>query len=78
LPGLLALLLFCVALLSRTRAMARDPDDGVAGLGRFLFCFWLGEMAQMLSGDILTFWRVTPVYLAILGLALRANRGAKI
>jgi O-antigen ligase len=73
LPGLLALLLFCAALLAGARRMAHDQSDAVAGLGRFLFCFWLGEMAQMLSGDILTFWRVTPVYLAILGLALRAQ-----
>ncbi len=72
LPGLLALLLFSAAVLAGTRHMTIDPDVAVAGLGRFLFCFWLGEMAQMLSGDILTFWRVTPVYLAILGLALRS------
>jgi O-antigen ligase len=71
LPGLLALLAFSGAVLASTRRMTRHPDDRIAGLGRFLFCFWLGEMAQMLSGDILTFWRVTPVYLAILGLALR-------
>jgi O-antigen ligase len=74
LPGLLALLLFSAAILARTRRMALDSNDGLAGLGRFLFCFWLGEMAQMLSGDILTFWRVTPVYLAILGLALRSAK----
>jgi O-antigen ligase len=73
LPGLLALLLFSFAVLKRSRALAMEPDDGVAGLGRFLFCYWLGEMAQMLSGDILTFWRVTPVYLAILGLGLRCQ-----
>jgi len=74
LPGLLALLLLSAAILARTRRMALDSNDGLAGLGRFLFCFWLGEMAQMLSGDILTFWRVTPVYLAILGLALRSAK----
>jgi O-antigen ligase len=73
LPGLLALLLFSFAVLERTRRMAMGADDRVAGLGRFLFCFWLGEMAQMLSGDILTFWRVTAVYLAILGLGLRCQ-----
>jgi O-antigen ligase len=71
LPGLGALLVFCGAVLVTTLRMARRADYAVAGLGRFLFAFWIGEMVQMLSGDILTFWRVTPVYLALLGLALR-------
>ncbi|MEP7274059.1 MAG: O-antigen ligase family protein, partial [Acidobacteriota bacterium] len=30
--------------------------------GKWLFCFWIGESLQMLSGDILTYWRVLPLY----------------
>jgi hypothetical protein len=39
--------------------------------GRCLFCFWLGECVQMLSGDILTYWRVLPVYFWVLAQAVR-------
>ncbi len=75
-PGLFALLAFCSAVLAWSRRLAHAERDDLAGLGRFLFCFWLGEMVQMLSGDILTFWRVTAVYLAILGVAFRESRRA--
>jgi O-antigen ligase len=74
LPGLGALLAFSGALLAATLRLTRHSNEAVAGLGRFLFAFWIGEMVQMLSGDILTYWRVTPVYLALLGLALRESR----
>jgi len=73
-PGLLALLLLCGALLVYGRRLSRSDEPGVAALGRFLFAFWCGQMLQMLSGDILTYWRVAPVYFVILGLALRRNR----
>jgi len=74
-PGLLALFLFCGALLACGYGLSRHSDAGIAGLGSFLFAFWCGQMVQMLSGDILTYWRVTPVYFAILGVALRRSRG---
>lgn len=75
-PGLLALLLLCGALLLYGYRLSRSDEPGVAALGRFLFAFWCGQMLQMLSGDILTYWRVTPVYFAILGLTLRRSRAA--
>ena len=39
--------------------------------GKWLFCFWLGESVQMLTGDILTYWRVLPVYFWVLAQAVR-------
>jgi hypothetical protein len=42
--------------------------------GKWIFCFWIGEMFQMLSADILTYWRVLPVYFWVLAQAtLDAN-----
>jgi len=76
-PGLTALLILCGALLATAWRLARHSSDAVAGLGRFLFAFWIGNMVQMLTGDILTYWRVTPVYLAILGLALRHEQARR-
>jgi O-antigen ligase len=37
--------------------------------GKWMFCFWTGEMFQMFAGDILTFWRVLPVYFWVLAQA---------
>ncbi|MDE3195418.1 MAG: O-antigen ligase family protein [Acidobacteriota bacterium] len=39
--------------------------------GQWIFCFWVGEMAQMFSGDLITYWRILPVYFWVLGTALR-------
>jgi O-antigen ligase len=39
--------------------------------GKWLFCFWTGEMVQMLTGDILTYWRVLPVYFWVLARAAK-------
>jgi len=41
--------------------------------GKWLFCFWLGESLQMLSGDILTYWRVLPLYFWVLAQAVAAT-----
>jgi len=39
--------------------------------GKWLFCFWIGEVVQMLTGDILTYWRVLPVYFWVLAQAAK-------
>lgn len=39
--------------------------------GAWIFCFWVGEMVQMLSGDLITYWRVLPVYFWVLAVAAR-------
>ena len=42
-----------------------------------MFCFWLGQSVQMLSADLLTYWRVLPVYFLVLAWAVRAQPGAR-
>ncbi len=74
-PGLAALLLLCAAVLHAAARLERHADPAVVAMGSFLFAFWCGEMVQMISGDMLTFWRVTPAYFAVLGVAL--NRSSK-
>ena len=39
--------------------------------GTWMFCFWVGQSVQMLSVDLLTYWRVLPLYLGVLALATR-------
>jgi hypothetical protein len=64
--GLAALVWLNVAIL---RAAARSSRRGFFGM--WMLCFWAGQTVQMASGDLLTYWRVLPVYFWILALALR-------
>jgi hypothetical protein len=45
------------------------PD--AAFFGKWILCFWCGEAVQMLSGDLITYWRVLPVYFWVLATATR-------
>ena len=65
--GLAALIWLNVAIL---RAAARSARHSFFGM--WALCFWAGEAVQMASGDLLTYWRVLPVYFWILALAVRA------
>jgi O-antigen ligase len=40
--------------------------------GTWMFCFWIGEVFQMFAGDVLTFWRVLPVYFWVLAQVVTA------
>jgi len=64
--GMAALVWLNVAIL---RAAARSAPRGFYGL--WMLCFWAGQTVQLASGDLLTYWRVLPVYAWILALALR-------
>jgi O-antigen ligase len=74
--GLSALLFVHFSVLKSTYrvAVAHRSSEG-RGLGRMLavcmFSFWCGFAVQMLSGDVLTYWRVLPVFLALLAVTLR-------
>jgi hypothetical protein len=65
--GLAALVWLNIAIL---RAAARRAQHGF--LGMWMLCFWAGQTVQLASGDLLTYWRVLPVYFWILALALRS------
>jgi hypothetical protein len=65
--GLAALIWLNASIL---RAAARSFRRG-SFFGAWMLCFWSGESVQMLSGDLLTYWRVLPVYFFVLALAVR-------
>ncbi len=69
--GLAAMLALCVAILKASRRAAASSDARASFFGTWMFCFWCGEMAQMMSGDLLTYWRVLPVYFWVLAMAVR-------
>jgi hypothetical protein len=66
--GLAALLWLNLAIL---RAAWRAADSF---FGAWILCFWSGQVVQMASGDLLTYWRVLPVYFWVLAVALRGAR----
>jgi O-antigen ligase len=69
--GLIALLTLNFAILREGYRAARSEDSEKSFYGAWIFCFWAGQTVQMLSVDLLTFWRVMPVYLWVLAMAVR-------
>jgi O-antigen ligase len=71
LVGLAALILFHISIFRMGWRAAVSKDHRAAFFGTWITCFWAGEVVQMLSGDLLTYWRVLPVYLWVLAMAVR-------
>ena len=67
--GLLALLFMNVAILRSSFLASKSVSPVQSLLGTWMFCFWCGEVVQMFSGDLLTYWRVLPAYFCVLALA---------
>jgi hypothetical protein len=63
--GLAALVWLNVAIL-RAALRAKESLHST-----WILCFWAGQVVQMASGDLLTYWRVLPVYFFVLALAVR-------
>jgi O-antigen ligase len=69
--GLAALFLMSFAILRSGYAAARSTSSEKSFYGAWIFCFWAGQMVQMLSVDLLTFWRVLPLYFWVMAMAVR-------
>jgi len=72
--GLAALFLFHAAVFSIAWQAIRSANSAARFYGAWIGCFWIGEAAQMMSGDLLTYWRVLPVYFWVLAMAVRSSR----
>src|SRR6185437_10479948 len=59
--GLAALIALNFVILRAGYRAARSGDARKSFYGTWIFCFWIAESAQMLSADLLTFWRVLPL-----------------
>jgi len=70
--GLASLVFLHVAILKSAYRAARHGDPRVSFYGTWIFCFWVGQVFQMMSGDLLTYWRVLPLYFWVLAVAVRA------
>ena len=69
LPGLAAFLWMNLQILSTSYRAAMRSDL----FGTWIFCFWVGQMVQMLSGDLFTYWRVLALYFWVLACAVRSS-----
>jgi hypothetical protein len=69
--GLAALVWLNIAILRAAARASRRSDPQAAFCGTWILCFWAGQTVQMFSGDLLTYWRVLPVYFFVLALAVR-------
>jgi O-antigen ligase len=72
--GLAAFFLLNFAILRAAWQAARCDDSRSSFFGTWIFCFWIGQLFQMLSGDLLTYWRVLPVYFWVLAMAVQRPR----
>ncbi len=70
--GLTALVWLNLAIVRAASRASRSVDARKAFYGTWILCFWAGQAVQMLSGDLLTYWRVLPLYFWVLALAVRA------
>lgn len=67
--GLCAVIALNCAILIRSYRAARSDDDLRSFCGTWMLCFWAGQTVQMFSADLLTYWRILPVYFFVLALA---------
>jgi len=71
--GLAALLWLHIAVLRAGYRAAHSRDARASFFGTWIFCFWCGQTVQMFSGDLLTYWRVLPLYFWALAMAVAAS-----
>ncbi|MFL6446646.1 MAG: O-antigen ligase family protein [Bryobacteraceae bacterium] len=68
--GLLLLLLLNLEILKKGLVAFRSSSAQRSFFGEWIFCFWIGELVQMTSGDLITYWRLLPLYLWVLAMAV--------
>ena len=68
--GLLGVLALNAAILLAAYRASRSTDSVRSFCGTWMFCFWAGQCVQMLSADLLTYWRILPAYFFVLALAV--------
>jgi O-antigen ligase len=69
--GLGALIVWNIAVIRASYRAAKSEDPRQSFCGTWMLCFWSGQIVQMFSADLLTYWRVLPVYMCVLALAVR-------
>ena len=73
--GLTAVIALNCAILVFAYRAARSASPLRSFSGACMLCFWAGQVVQMFSADLLTYWRVLPVFFFVLALATREESG---
>ncbi len=74
--GIAAFVILNIVILRTGWRALRSSNPTAAFLGEWIFCFWCGEIVQMFSGDLITYWRALPIYFWVLGAAARRTEEA--
>jgi O-antigen ligase len=69
--GLGAMVCLSIQILRSGRRAAVSADPQRRFFGSWIFAFWTGQLVQMFTGDLLTYWRVLPLYFWVLAVAVR-------
>jgi O-antigen ligase len=69
--GLVVFALLNAAILKAGLRAFRSSSRERSFFGEWIFCFWIGELVQMASGDLITYWRLLPLYFWALAIAVR-------
>ena len=75
--GLVLMVALSAAMLAASLRAQRHADLSARFFGVWFFCFWVGQTAQMLSVDVLTYWRVLPLAFFVLAMAERGAQDAE-
>jgi O-antigen ligase len=65
--GFVSLIFLNAAILYATWRQARKAGNLY---GKWICCFWTGFTVQMMSGDVLTYWRILPAFFWVLSQAM--------
>jgi len=68
--GVAVLIALNLAVLRATFRAARSSNEHAAFHGSWAFAFWVGEMVQMFSADLLTWWRLLPIVFFVIAMAV--------
>ena len=72
--GLAALCALHVAILRTTYRAASSANPAAAFYGLWAFSFWVGQIVQMGAADLLTYWRLLPVFFFVIAMAVLKAR----
>jgi O-antigen ligase len=72
--GLIAFLNLNWVIFKSLYKTSQHQNSTVRRYAAFLLAFWCGEMAQMVTGDLFTYWRNLTIYLALMAFVQRISR----
>ncbi|MFL6414841.1 MAG: O-antigen ligase family protein [Bryobacteraceae bacterium] len=74
--GLLVFVLLNTEILKRALRAFGSASSQRSFFGEWIFCFWVGELVQMASGDLITYWRLLPLHFWVLAMAVHPDSDA--